>query len=85
MITADTYDMLGGVEKMQSVVPVNGVIQVTVRFGEGFPIDMEGSALLEFEKRLRALTGLDVRVFKQRMGDDSKLRIRMTPAERDKL
>ena len=85
MITADTYDMLGGVEKMQSIVPVNGVIQVTVKFGEGFPVDMEGSALLEFEKRLRALTGLDVRVFKQRMGDDSKLRIRMTPAERDKL
>ena len=58
---------------------------VTVRFGDGIPPDAEGPALLALEKHLRQITGLDCRVFKERLGDDSKLRIKMTPIEREKL
>jgi hypothetical protein len=60
-------------------------IHVVVRFGEGVPSEAQGVSLLAFEKHLRTITGLDCRVFKERMGDDSKLRIKMTPAERDRL
>lgn len=58
---------------------------VVVRFGEDVPSDAQGVVLLEMEKRLRKITGLDCRVFKEKMADDSKLRIRMTPAERERL
>ncbi len=61
------------------------VIKVTVTIDDAIPSHIQGIALLEMEKTLRQLTGMDVRVFKDKMGDDSKLRIRMTPAERDKL
>lgn len=61
------------------------VIKVTVKFDEGVSSEVQGKALLDFEKNLRALTGLDCRVFKDRMADDSKLRRMMTPAEREKL
>ena len=74
----DTYDLLSG------FVPER-VIGVVVKFGEEIPSEMQGVALLAFEKHLRSLTGMDCRVFKDKMGDDSKLRIRMTQAERDKL
>lgn len=60
-------------------------MNVTVIFDERIPADAQGRALLAFEKQLRQSTGQDVRVFKQRMGDDSKLHIKMTPAEREKL
>jgi len=60
-------------------------VNVTVRFDEKIPQEAQGEALMTFEKKLRALTGMDIRVFKDRMGDDSKLRIKMTPAEREKL
>lgn len=59
-------------------------LSVVVKFAEGVPSEAQGPALLEFEKNLRK-TGLDIRVFKERMGDDSKLRIMMTPAQRDAL
>lgn len=58
---------------------------VTVSFGDGINPDSQGKALLQFEKHLRALTGLDIRVFKDRMADDSKLRRMMTSEERNKL
>ena len=58
---------------------------VTVRFGDGIPPDAEGPALLALEKHLRQITGLDCRVYKDLKGDDSKLRIMMTPQQRDKL
>lgn len=58
---------------------------VTVKFDEEIPAVEQGISLMSFEKHLRQLTGLDIRVFKDKMGDDSKLRIRMTPAERDRL
>lgn len=60
-------------------------LQVIVKFDETIPADVQGPALLAFEKHLRQLSGLDCRVFKERMGDDSKLRIKMTPAERERL
>jgi len=60
-------------------------LPVTVKFAEGVPAEAQGPALLEFEKHLRTLTGLDCRVFKERMGDDSKLRVMMTKKERDSL
>lgn len=58
---------------------------VTVKFvGEVSP-EHQAVALMAFEKHLRALTKQDVRVFKALKGDDSKLRVMMTPAQRDKL
>jgi hypothetical protein len=58
---------------------------VTVIFDELVPADAQGVALLAFEKHLRALTGQDVRVFKQKMGDDLKRRREMTIVQRDNL
>ena len=60
-------------------------LNVIVKFAAGISDTAQGQALLAFEKNLRFLTGQDVRVFKERMGDDSKLRIRMTPAQREAL
>ena len=60
-------------------------LQVLVRFPPAINLDTQGRALLAFELNLRQLTGQDVRVVKDLMGDDSKLRILMTPQMRDKL
>lgn len=60
-------------------------LHVLVRFGDDVPSDAQGPALMAFEKHLRQLTSQDIRVFKDKMGDDSKLRVRMTQSERDKL
>lgn len=60
-------------------------ISVVVKFGEGVAPEAQGVAMLELEKRLRGITGKDIRVFKDLMGDDSKLRRIMTPAHREKL
>lgn len=56
-----------------------------VYFDEIIPLVAQGRALLAFEKHLRELTKLDCRVFKEKMGDDSKLRVKMTAAERERL
>jgi hypothetical protein len=61
------------------------MFSVVVKFAEGIPTEAQGPALMAFEKNLRQLTGMDCRVFKERMGDDSKLRIKMTFAERERL
>lgn len=61
------------------------MISVTVRFSDEMPIWAQGPVLLQFEKNLRQLTGLDCRVYKDLKGDDSKLRVMMTPAQREKL
>jgi hypothetical protein len=58
---------------------------VTVIFDELVPVEAQGVALLAFEKHLRDLTGMDVRVFKQKMGDDLKRRREMTIIQRDNL
>ena len=60
-------------------------LPVIVHFAEGIPPEAQGPALLAFEKHLRQLTGLDCRVFKERMADDSTLRRLMTPEERKRL
>ena len=60
-------------------------LQVTVRFPPEVPLDAQGSALLHMEMELRDATGLDVRVVKALKGDDSRLRVMMTPQMRDKL
>ena len=64
---------------------VFNIFPVTVKFSPGIPASAQGPSLLAFEKSLRDLTGLDCRVFKEKMGDDSKLRRAMTPEEREKL
>lgn len=60
-------------------------LQVVVKFPAEIPLDIQGPFLLAMEKTLRLSTRLDVRVVKDLMGDDSKLRVRMTLAQRDKL
>jgi hypothetical protein len=61
------------------------MLKITVEFPLDFPPSAEGPALLAFEKYLRMSTGLDCRVLKARMGDDSKLRMAMTPEERARV
>lgn len=58
------------------------MLKITVTFDDGIPSDVQGPALLAMERYCRTMTGLDCRVFKARMGDDSKLRMAMTPEER---
>ena len=53
------------------------VIKVTVQFDGIVPDDIQAKAMFDFEINLRKLSGLDVRVFKDRMYDDSKLRVIM--------
>ena len=60
-------------------------LQVVVKFPKEVPLDAQGPALLLMEQALRAATKLDVRVVKDLMGDDSKLRVRMTLEQRAKL
>ena len=60
-------------------------LQVVVKFPKEIPLEAQGVALLLMEKALRAATALDVRVVKDLMGDDSKLRSRMTIEMRQKL
>lgn len=64
---------------------MSDVLKVVVRFPDGVSHSAQGVGLLELERTLRALTGRDVRVLKELMGDDSKLRVMMTPAQRAKL
>ena len=58
---------------------------VQVSFGKGISSDAQGRAMLAFEKYLRELTRGPVEVFKETMGDDSKLRVLMTKEQRAKL
>ena len=60
-------------------------LQVVVKFPKEVPLAAQGHSLLLMERELRAITGLDVRVVKDLMGDDSKLRVRMTLEQRAKL
>lgn len=59
--------------------------EVVVKFPKGIPLAVQGPFLLDAEKSLRASTGLDVRVVKDLMGDDSRLRVMMTLEQREKL
>lgn len=49
-------------------------IKVTVHFGGDVPDDAQAKAMFDFEVNLRRLSGLDIRVLKERMADDSPLR-----------
>ena len=60
-------------------------LQVVVKFPKEVPLAAQGHSLLLMERELRAITGMDVRVVKDLMGDDSKLRSRMTIEMRQKL
>lgn len=60
-------------------------LQVVVKFPAEIPLNVQGIFLLAAEQMLRKSTGLDVRVVKALMGDDSKLRVRMTLEQRNKL
>jgi len=62
-------------------------LHVVVRFGSGISGDVQARSLLEFERVLRANSGgtLHIEVFKEIMGDDSKLRNLMTPEQRNRL
>ena len=60
-------------------------LQVVVRFPKEVSHDAQGRSLLAMEKHLREITGQDIRVVKDLMGDDSKLRIMMTKEMRDRL
>lgn len=60
-------------------------IEVLVTFPQAIPLAVQGVALLEMEKNLRAATKLDVRVVKDLKGDDSRLRAMMTIEQRNRL
>lgn len=61
-------------------------LHVVVRFGSDVPSDVQGAAMLQFERDLRArMPGQWVEVFKDNKGDDSKLRMAMTQEQRAKL
>lgn len=60
-------------------------LQVVVKFPPEIPLDAQGPVLLHVEQELRAVTGLDIRVVKDLMVDDSKLRVRMAPEQKGKL
>ena len=56
-----------------------------MKFPKEIPGEAQGTVLLAMEQSLRTMTGLDVRVVKALQGDDSRLRVMMTPAQREKL
>ena len=61
-------------------------LHVQVAFGKDIPSEIQGPAMLDFEKKLRSLApGLWIEVFKEAKGDDSKLRALMTKEQRAKL
>lgn len=62
-------------------------LHAVVQFGKGIPSEVQGPAMLTFEKKLRELTGgkLYIEVFRDAKADDSKLRSMMTVEQRAKL
>lgn len=66
-------------------------LHVVVQFGKGIPSEVQGPAMLAFEKALRnysvLVTGKErwIEVFKENKGDDSKLRANMTKEQRAAL
>ena len=57
---------------------------IRVEFGSNYPSEVQGHVMLMLEKYLREM-GFEASVEKHIKGDDSKLRVRMTQEERDKL
>jgi hypothetical protein len=52
-------------------------LRVIVKFDDGIPDDLQAKAMFDMEVFLRTKSGEDIRVFKDRMADDSKLRVVM--------
>ena len=64
----------------------DAAIRITVKFdGEPLPIDDRNAILMAIESMAREKTGRDVRIYMDRLGDDSRLRVSMTKEQRDKL
>ena len=55
-----------------------------IQFGSAIPASIQGDVMLAMEKAIRQ-RGIPAEVFKETMGDDSKLRRSMTPEQRAKL
>ncbi len=78
-------------ERKKDGVTALAPLHVKVDFGSAIPHDIQGPALLEFERCLRRLSTQEggpllwIEVFKGIKGDDSKLRVMMTEKERAKL
>jgi len=51
------------------------MIRAIVRFEEVVPDDVQAKCLFDLEVSLRERSGLDVWVLKERMADDSRLRV----------
>lgn len=66
-------------------MPERGEFHVLVHFGPGIPPEAQSRAMLTLERSLRELTAKPVEVFKETMGDDSKLRRAMTAEQRARL
>ncbi len=62
----------------------NNFVTVTVQFDGDVPSEAQSKAMMNFERELRILSGLDIRVFKDRMEDDSKVRRVIDMRRRDK-
>jgi hypothetical protein len=58
--------------------------EVLVKFGEGIPLDLQGSVLLHLEMELRE-AGVEAEVYKHTKPDDSKVRQLMTLEKRASL
>ena len=58
--------------------------EVLVKFGNAVPGAAQAKVMFDMELALQKM-GHDVRVLKETMGDDSKLRVKMTVEERDRL
>lgn len=58
---------------------------VIVRFGKAISGDAQGRAMLAMERHLREIGAGPCEVFKDPLGDDSKLRRAMTQQQRDRL
>jgi len=58
--------------------------EVLVKFGPGIPSEAQAKTMFDMELSLQKM-GYNARVFKETMGDDSKLRILMSPEERNRL
>ncbi len=59
--------------------------QVIIQFAANISGDAQARSMLAMEKHLREITGQEIQVFKEAMGDDSRLRASMTAAQRAKL
>ena len=51
------------------------MVRAIVKFEDGIPDDIQSKCMFDFEVNLRERSGLDVWVLKERMADDSRLRV----------